>query len=183
MKKLTLCLLALCLLLPLVACSETTEDGYTIPDGWQLISNDNVDYYMVVPEDWITDLNTGVISAKCSTVDPTNVTVITQELKTGLTLDEYWEQYGVKNASLLGEVAFYTEGASKMLHRAGDRTVPAKRYTYTATLEDMVYVFDQVVCICDNYVFLITMTATEENYTDMHISEFEDMIDHFLIRI
>ena len=166
-----------------VACSDTTDDGYTIPDGYKLLSNEIVDFYMLVPDEWIVDLSTGVVSAKCSSLDPTNVTVITQELDSSLKLDEYWTSYGAKNAGLLGEISYITEGNSLLLNCKNDKTVAAKRYTYSATLNETVYIFDQVVCIYRNCVYLITLTATETNYTDAHKAEFKDMLDRFLFRV
>lgn len=182
MKNILLCILALCLCLPLAACADT-EDGYNVPDGYALFSSDfTEDFYAIVPDDWTIDMSTGVLSAKCSSVDSTNVSILTQSLSKSMTLEEYWQEYGVKNASVLGEVTYTTEGTSLLLARQGDRQVAAKHYVYKATVDGTVYVFDQVISILDGYVYILTMTATEANYTTAHQNEWKDMLSFFLFR-
>ncbi len=185
MKKTVLLVLTFCLLLAFCACNgNTTEDGYTTPQGWKLLSNDLVDYYMIVPENWTTDRSTATVSAYCSSVDKTNVSVMTLALEKPMTVDEYWTAYGVKSGDVLGEVTFDLEAGKLLLHRReSENGVAAQRYTYRATREGIAFVFDQVVSIVNGNVYLITMTATEQNYTDEHKAEFQDMLDYFLFRI
>ena len=193
------------MLLPLVACGETTEDGYKVPDGYQLLSNEDVNYHCIVPSGWLLEnVNTAMPFAVCSSVDSTNLSVITQRLtdptfggKETATerLTAYWEQYGKVDAAILGgytnpyvneeldEIQGWPENGKELLLSAKDgKKVEARRYIYSIARGEITYVIDQTVCIYGTNVYLLTLTAKETSY-GLHLAEMTDILRFFQFRV
>lgn len=204
MKKIILFLLTLCMLIPLVACGETTEDGYKVPDGYQLLSNEYVNYHCIVPKGWIVDNSSAMPTAVCSSVDSTNLSVITQGLDdptfggketTAERLTAYWEQYGKADAAILGGytnpyvneeidgIQNWPENGKDLLLSAKDgKKVDARRYIYAITRGEITYVIDQTICLYSGNVYLITLTAKDTAY-GLHFAELTDILSFFQFRV
>ena len=204
MKKAILFLLTICMLIPLVACAETTEDGYKVPDGYQLLSNQHLNYHCIVPDGWLVENSTAMPSAVCSSVDSSNLSVITQGLddptfggKETATerLTAYWEQYGKVDAAILGgftnpyvneeidAIKGWPEAGKDLLLSAKDgKKVEAKRFIYSITRGETTYVIDQTICIYGQNVYLLTLTAKDTSY-DLHVAEMTDILNFFQFRV
>ncbi len=79
MKKILLLVLASLLCLTVFASCGTTRDSY-VPVGYQRASHSDAGYYFYVPNDWTTDLSTGVATAYVSAKDHSSVSFMAFEV-------------------------------------------------------------------------------------------------------
>lgn len=174
MKLKTLFVAVFSLLILFTGCSSETTDE-SVPDGMQLLSDENVDFTAYVPSDWTVDMSTGTVSAYVSSVDSSNVSITGSVLEDmQMTPDEYWESYKAdfettfSDMEYVGEVPIATTLDS----------VAANKYVYTATVTGTEYQFMQVVCITGGEVYVITYTSTPDKYED-NIEDVESILDSF----
>ena len=174
--KKTALFLSLVLILVCVfsSCAGNTESIENIPEGMKLFSGENVDYTAYVPETWNVDMSTGTLSAYVSPVDNSNITIAAYLLDNpAMKIDEYWAQYEEDFEKTFSDMNY--EGEPK------DITVdslPAKQYTYTATVTDIQYKFMQTVCINSGKVYIFTYTSTPDLF-DSHSDDINDIISTF----
>ena len=165
-------ILAFVMLLGITACSARQADA---PSGMIRLSNDYVDYNMFVPEAWtiITDENTSYLSAYFNERDRSNITVTAFEVeKTYASLDEFWADYEAEFQSTFSDME-YSANERMLLDQH-----EAKAVEYTATVTGVKYKYMQIVCVRGTTAYLITYTATEENYDD-HIDTIWAVINEF----
>ncbi|MBQ7364039.1 MAG: hypothetical protein IJW46_00375 [Clostridia bacterium] len=106
MKKLTVMLLAIVMLLTFVSCAEETGDA---PYGMKLASDPEVvDYKVYVPEDWTITSKTGMTTAQVSLADATNM-IITNHSHSNTV--EYSDSKNTLIAYLYGADVIKTEAA------------------------------------------------------------------------
>ncbi len=166
----------LCVILTAAAlfCGCTQQDGEA-PMGFKEISNDGVSYNLYVPDEWISDISTGVTAAYYSNVDPSNVSVIAFDLTadTATNIEGYWATYEPSLKALFSNFEYVGE-PDKIKLDGTDATA----YTYTGTLTDVQYKVMQVVTIKDAQVYVFTYTATAEKY-DTHFEDVWAILGYF----
>ena len=162
----------------LVALSVTLascgSDSDSAPMGYKEISDEGLNYHFYIPDDWTTDISTGMTSAYYSGRDPSNVSVTAFELDdTSInSVDAYWEINEADLKLILPDLEYVSKDDVKL------GGVDARQYIYTASMSDTDYKFMQVVAIRSNEVYILTYTATAENY-DAHIEDVISMVDYF----
>ncbi len=172
--KATAFLLAMILMLGmLTSCGASTEDGGA-PFGMKTISTELVDYNLHVPSTWLEDISTGVITARYSDTDASNISMMRVEMGVNeATLDDFWAGHKAGFEATFTDLEMVEEGTDMLL---GGQA--AKRYIYTATMLDMNYRFMQVAAIKGGYVYLFTYTSTDGLY-ESHIDDVNSIIEHF----
>ena len=169
------------------ACGDDEDDT---PEGMMRISDPAiVGYSLYVPATWISDLNTGVVSAYHSQTDASSVVMNQWNLKDGITTVEgWWEQYTdvfeatFKSFALESEEECFLGG------------LKARKYVYTAKMltgekddasEDAdkregyeTFRFMQVATIYRGMVYVFTYTSTVELY-ESNLTEVQQILDNF----
>ncbi len=167
---------ALALFLSLTAASCEEKDEYAPPAGYELASNEDVDYCLYVPDDWTVDMSTAAAGAYYSATDPSSVSVMGWDLDHyDTSLDEWWE---VNKKDLELVFTDFTEVSEENTTLDG---LYAKRYTYTAKLGENNYKFMQEAAIKDGYVYVFTYTSLEDIY-DSHLDEVEEILGFMVIK-
>ena len=171
MKKRIIPALLVAISVTLASCGSGSDSA---PMGYREISDEGLNYHFYVPDDWTTDISTGMTSAYYNGRDPSNVSVTAFELDdTSInSVDAYWEL----NESDLKLIFPDLEYVSKDDVKLGG--VDARQYIYTAKMSDTESQFRQVVAIMSHEVYIFTYTATAENY-DLHIEDVISMVDYF----
>ncbi len=165
-------LFSILLCLQLASCQNEGESD--VPTGFKEISSDDVTYDLFVPEEWTADISTGVTAAYYSGQDPSNISLMAQELDRSVdSVEEYWAKYEPSLKSVFPDLEYVGEPDSGTLDG-----VPAVQYTYTATVTNTAYKFMQLVAFKDSTVYVFTYTATADNY-DTHIGEIIDILKNF----
>lgn len=168
-KSISLGLIIIFILALLTACGESGS----APMGFKEISDEALTYHFYVPDEWTSDLSTGVTCAYYSGRDPSSISVTAFELDTSITgIDDYWALSEAEFKQVFPDME-YVDISDCTLDGVG-----AKQYTYTASLGEDSYKFMQVVSIRNNQVYIITYTALAENY-DQHIEDVIAMLDYF----
>lgn len=156
--KLVVIVVLICSLL--TACSAKQADA---PSGMKRLSNDFADYNMFVPEAWVivSDESTGYSSAYYNERDRSNITVTAFKIDAVYSsLDEFWAVYEEEFASTFSDMEYVSD------ERVTLDGYEAKAVEYTATITNIKYKYMQLVCVRGDIVYLITYTATEDNYDD-----------------
>lgn len=166
------------------------DEGVSVPDGMQLISNGAVDYLMFVPESWSVQANTGISSARVSETDASTVSAIAfssqyswreefrdlseTDIRKKL-IDEFWSSRETDISDTFGGITYTSE--SKFTDTSVDGYY-ARTYAYSLRRDSDVYSYRETVLIRDNYVYIITYCSRLET-ADLHISEYERIISEF----
>lgn len=171
MKKISLLLAILMIALPLVSCSQNTDDA---PDGMKLITADNevVNYKLYVPDDWTPSISTGAVGAYCSNSDTTNVSVMAWNVDSSETLDTWWDKYRKDFDLVFKDFELTSEETTTL------GGVTAKKYAYTAKLGEYTYTYVQCACLHFGMVYVMTFTTMPDLY-EQHADEFNDVITCF----
>jgi len=156
-------------LLSFVSCGEKSD----APNGMKLASNEIVDYFFYVPQEWVADLSAGAVGAYVSSSDPSSVSVMAWNIEdSSVTLDSWWET-NVADIELVFD-NFNLEDSSNALLDG----MAAKKYVYTASLAEHNYKFIQVSCITRGMIYLFTYTSAPDVF-DTHIEDVDLMIENF----
>ncbi|GEM_PF-547432 len=185
MKKILAAILAL-LALTLTSCGNTGAQT-DAPDGYALFANDAVDYTFCYPTDWEVDYQTGISSIQKNTASSSvyasyaRVSVMAFDASTD-GAKAYWASYKKDIAATYGNYEDLGESEIKLDDAA------ALRVKYKASLtpnpEDesaekpTVYTFEQVICVRNGSVYIITFSATAEDYEDC-LAGFEAVLQYF----
>lgn len=171
-----------CLLLlgALALCACSKKEPGDIPDGCLRAGNDAVDYTFCYAEDWQLDRNDGMIAIKRNVGGTSSLAYASISVQ-GFTLadsslgaNNYWDQYRADLSDLYGDrIEFLSE---KVETRLGG--VIANRNRYTLSLSDVTYTFEQVLCVRNGVVYILTFTAPEGGY-DSTIPCFETVLSTF----
>lgn len=160
----------LLVLLTLISCvfascdtsSLNPNDGW-VPYGYQLASNENVDYTLFVPNSWTVDISTGVLTASTK---GGNITMVASAIESDVTLGSFWEEYAGQFETTFAEFAYVSkpEGENMILSNG---KVSAKKYVYSATVSGTSYQFMQVTAIVNETLYLFTFTALADSYDSL----------------
>ncbi|MBQ8510105.1 MAG: hypothetical protein IJ493_09400 [Clostridia bacterium] len=154
----------------LVSCGTSSD---TAPMGFKEISDPEVTYHLYVPDEWITDVSTGMTSAYYDGRDPSNISMTAFELDGTVTsVADYWALYEADFKAIFPDME-YVDAVECTLD-----DVAAMQYIYTATMSDIQYKFMQVIALRQGQVYIFTYTATAEKY-DTHIEDVIAILDYF----
>lgn len=170
-------LLALSMLLTVfVSCGDKEDDPNApkTPNGFMLASNDIVDYYLFVPDDWVVDTAEGSLmsSARVNEHSTANVTMLSYDDGDGEYEDiaAYWESYKSTLEGAFDRVSdeegnerssFEMKGEGSTLKVDG---VDAVKYIYTATLGGKDFQYVQLIAKKGNMIYILTYTTTPDAY-------------------
>lgn len=153
----------------LCACSKKTDDD-GVPEGCLRAGNDAVDYTFCYAEDWELDRNDGMIAIKRNVAGGASIAYASISVQvftlsdSGMGANNYWEQYREDLEELYGDRINFT--SEKEECRLGG--VIANRNTYTLAFSDTVYSFEQVLCVRNGAVYILTLTAPETGFDTAH---------------
>lgn len=182
MKK-VISVLLVTVMATMILTSCANKDANT-PEGFKEISDDAIGYDLYVPEDWISDISTGITSAYFSDTDPSNISMTSFELNNDVqSIEDYWSFYLPSLRALFPDLQFenlpenaepepVTVGVPEQLKIDG---VPALAYNYTGSMNGTAYKFYQVITFKNATVYIFTYTAEAVNY-DEHIKDVVDIL-------
>lgn len=168
MKRFILIITAAILALSLCACNGSGET--VARDGEKLAGkgggNEAVDYTFAYPEEWELSENNGVVAIRydCNPSDAiaeyASISVIAFSLSGSDSqyAKDYWETYEQDIKKNLND------------YKALDTTeltvdkYPAYKVKYSATMNEKTYIFEQVLCSTGADIYIITLTASENDY-------------------
>ncbi|MBE6700927.1 MAG: DUF1795 domain-containing protein [Ruminococcaceae bacterium] len=173
MKKLLVVTMLLTIVLTLASCSKKEETGF--PEGMTYSENDAVDFMFFYPEDWTLDRNDGMVSARVSDKDHSNVSVTVFTSPEGVVdiegyLKDTYLGYVKENfpdLEMLSENEKTTLGG-----------VDARQNVFSATVAGEKYQFLQVITYRYGYIYILTYTSTAEGF-DSHTEEVQKIIKEF----
>ena len=180
-KSLSLLLTAIITVSILSSCANKDTN---VPEGFKEISDGAIGYDLYVPEDWISDISTGITSAYFSNTDPSNISMTSFELNNDVqSIEDYWKFYLPSLRALFPDLQFdnlpedadpdqVTVGIPEQLKIDG---VPALAYNYTGSMNGTAYKFYQVITFKNATVYIFTYTAETTNY-DAHIKDVVDIL-------
>lgn len=166
-------LFILILALSTVSCGARDAE---VPEGMKRIeSTDKLRFNFFIPETWVQDLSTGVISAYYGLKDMSNVSIMTfsvddYEKSLGDYVDEYID--GLKKTFTDFELT--EDGVKDTLLGK----VSSKKFEYTAKLTENEYKFMQVITVYSGYMYIFTYTSQAAAY-DSHLEDVQLMLDNF----
>lgn len=171
-RKISALVAAALMMATLVSCGEDTDSA---PLGFKEISNDGVSYDLYVPDEWTTDISTGVTAAYYSGIDPSNISMMAFELsgKEVTSIADYWAIYEPSLKAMFPDLEYVGEPDEVTLDE-----VPAMQYIYTGTVADVQYKLMQIVAIKNASVYIFTYTAETAKY-DEHIEDVLAILDYF----
>ena len=127
-------------------------------DGWRLLSDRakaGFDFY--VPADYIADRSEGLVAAHAADLSNVNLTAATA---TGVSIDKYWANRKEQLRDIVGEITELRVGETTTFGNAKN----AFLYEYTYEHNGTVYHVYQVLAVTHFKGYVMTFTATEENY-------------------
>ena len=177
MKKIRKTLaLAVTLALTLVFASCTARiDG--APDGMKLISTEDVEYNLYVPQEWVEDVSTGVVTAYVSESDRSNINMAAFDLDDpNMTAAAFWEKY---EGDLLATFpdAVFGETANTVV----DGSVAAEQHTFTATVTGYEYEFMETVFVRGGTAYILTYTSTPDVF-ESHLDDVQSIVNSLKFR-
>ena len=140
---------------------ETTEGS---PEGMKQISiNDIHDYRFYVPTDWVTDIQTGVVSAYASESDRTSVSLVSAYPPAGIqNVADYFNSMEAERRTLLADYRVLTDADAKdEVSIAGGK---GQRFVYEGTNGGVTYRISQVFFVRGAYIYTFTYTARADVY-------------------
>ncbi len=158
-----------------VAEDNKKYDKVDAPEGMKLASSKERPYILFAPNDWSVD-NSGQIT-NVYVADKSNLTV--QFIMTAEevhSVETYWKVCMQKYQNVLTDFA---EGESSKKTVAGIEECVVG--TFSGKSGGVEYKFKQVIILKGEVYYVITYTATAENY-DAHIEDVNKMIEHFNVK-
>ena len=172
--KIAAVMLAVTAALTMVSCSARLDGA---PDGMKLISTEDVDYYLYVPQDWVEDISTGVVSAYVSESDRSNINLAAFDLEDpNMTPAQFWEMYESDITSTFPDAVF-----SESTNTVIDGIYAAVQHTYTASVTGADYEFMQTVFVHGGAAYILTYTAQADKF-DSHIGDVQNIITNIKFR-
>lgn len=172
----------------LTSCGNKTDE---IPDGMQLIESEFVDYKFFVPNGWITDITTGVLTAKAG--DNSNVSIQTMNPSGSYkSADDYFRtDYFAKVQSTFKNVVLIEEECSTENQKFGKSGEPCVKYVYTVESDGATYKLLQYFTYYSGYLYIFTYTAQiaetdaagnikELDYFADHLEEVSEIVKNFV---
>lgn len=170
----------------LCACGDgdtAPSDASDVPDGCVRTENEAVDYSFCYPSTWELDQNNGMIGIKYNIAEKgaiayANISTMAFTLEdSSMLANAYWDGYREDLTEFYGDKL-------NILSEKGETTlggVVANRNRYTIALPDMTYTFDQIICIRNGVVYLVTLTSPEKGY-ETAVSCLETVLSTFAFR-
>lgn len=152
-----------------------STEGIEVPEGYTLISNDYVDYYLFVPSDWTPIVNTGMTAASAPGNGSVSVNAIAFET-TIVSLDEYWTEYETNLYATFSQISF-PDPESKFTDIKLDG-YDGRCYTYSITHNSVTNTFSQYITIIGGYVYMLTFCAESAEFGN-NTSVFNDIFSNF----
>lgn len=180
MKKTFFLCLICCFLLSVLLCACSKEASGDVPEGCLRAGNDAVDYTFCYADNWELDRNDGMIAIKRNVGGNKSLAYASISAQVFTLADSnagannYWDQYRADLVDLYGDRIEFT--SEKEETRLGG--VIANRNRYTLALSDTTYTFEQVLCVRNGAVYILTFTAPEGGY-DSAIPCFETVLSTF----
>lgn len=172
MKKLICAVLAVVCCLGLVACGS----GETVPDGYQLVSDDSVTFRFYAPTQWSVNNAGGIYSVYYSSTDRSMVMVSAyRPNEDELELDNFWASVEDDYERQYTNFELLSEEATML----GDRN--ARAFTFTAGISGGDYKVMQIVTGYGSYYYTMTYMALTENF-DAHVEAVRGMASVFEFR-
>ena len=167
MKKIISIILVLCMMISFASCAGDDET----PDGMKNLAGENDAYCFYVPQSWVENkFGTG---AYYSTVDTSNIAIAAYSGEDYETSSEYWEDFKSKVGDISTEFEVITAEEKKIISERN-----ALQYVYTMTTGGVKYKVQQIFVAYSNIMYVITYTATEENF-DSHTEDIQKILDEF----
>lgn len=162
----------------LLLCSCGNKNS-EIPSGMKLLGSDFVNYKFYIPDDWIPDITTGVLTAK--TNDNSNVSMQTMTPSGSYkNADEYFRtDYYAKVQSTFKNTALIEEECSTENQRFGKQQIGCVKYVYTAESDGVTYKILQYFTLNSGYLYIFTYTAAESVFSE-HLEEVSSMVQNFV---
>ncbi len=155
---------------------QETTDG--APEGMKQISLDEIhDYRFYVPTDWVTDMQTGVVSAYASESDRASVSIVAAYPPAGIqTVADYFASMEAERKTLLSDYRVITDADAKdEVSIAGGK---GQRFVYEGTNGGVTYRIAQVFFVRGTHIYTFTYTARAEVY-DQHADAVEKILSSF----
>lgn len=169
-KIIAIMLAALMLVGSLASCAQQSSD---VPDGMKLLESDVVDYNLYIPQNWVQDISTGVVTAYYSETDMSNITMMAFTLdELTVTADDYWETNKADFETTFSDMEIISSSTTIL------GGVAANKYVYTASVTGSKYEFMQVICVYAATAYVFTYTAFEDKF-DSHYDDVELMLQNF----
>lgn len=177
MKKLLFAVIAACLIFSLCSCDSGTQPPVDVPENTAYVENEALKVALCYPLGWTVDRNDGMLSILKDTSDSSMLSTYASVSVTKYTTDkqsykDYWEAYSKR---LGEELKDYAAVEDKEIKIDGNT---AGYYHYTATVDGEKYNFVQVVAVGGYSSYIITLTASEEDFEEAK-SDFEKIISNF----
>ena len=167
MKKIWSVVLILCMIFSFAACSKDET-----PDGMKNVAGKNDAYFLYVPQSWVEN-NNGVVGAKYSNTDTSNVSVTAYGGSEYDTVEDYWNAFKEKVPTIATEFEALKENEAKVI---GGKN--AAQYVFKMTSGDVKYQVQQIFVSYSNIMYVITYTATEDKF-EAHAEDIQKIIDEF----
>ncbi len=160
----------------LCSCGNNNSE---VPSGMKLLDSDFVNYKFYIPEDWIPDISTGILTAK--TNDNSNVSMQTMAPSGSYkNADEYFRtDYYAKVQSTFKNTALIEEECSTENQRFGKQQIGCVKYVYTVESDGVTYKILQYFTLNGGYLYIFTYTAAESVFSE-HLEEVSSMVQNFV---
>ncbi|MBQ8859037.1 MAG: hypothetical protein IJ012_04525, partial [Clostridia bacterium] len=161
--------------LPAPEKQETTDGA---PEGMKQISIDGIHAYrFYVPTDWVTDMQTGVVSAYASETDRTSVSIHATYPPSGIqTVADYFASMEAERRTLLSDYRVLVGADEKDEIPIADGK--GQRFVYEGTNGGVTYRISQIFFVRGTYVYTFTYTARAEVY-EQHEATVEKILAAF----
>lgn len=163
--------------------NRVPNDGADAPDGMRLISGEDVAYRFYAPQAWKMDPNMGQSAVYFSEEDRSNISVSGHmPSEQNLTMGGYKDALLKEYEELFDHFTLISDTSAE--ENQTDLTVdgkPAIRLVYDATLGGQSYRVDQTLVLHGAMVYLITYTATPEQF-DAHTEDLNAVLGAFRFR-
>lgn len=191
-KRLISIIIAAVMLFSLASCGSGSDDA---PDGMKVLEQASGSYTVYVPQDWIADVSTGFASAYASSTDPSNVSFMAYEVPTDETtpdgkpvtdIETFWQSYEKDFEKSFSDIEYESFGEEKAEDGSTSKVnytkvkmggLEARKYILHATVAGDEYDFIIVVAVHSMDAFLLTYTATRDNF-DKHLDEFDQIMEN-----
>ena len=187
MKRL-ICLISLVLLVTaLASCGAQSIDGFAVPSDMSYLASETGDYYLIYPQNWLTETTVGMTSVYTEDAYRSSVIVTANELPAEMTsIEQYWEQYTEQFRAQFSDFEMVDPEPSdvtvgKEQKDYGGVTAEGKKYRYRATVGDVEYQWSQVFFLHNATLYTVTYTAKAAVY-DSHTDDVDKILAYFAIR-
>ena len=177
-KKILSLLLILPVLLAAAGCQIALPSS--VPEGCKEASSEALDFAFYFKDTWELDRADGMLSIKYNVgnnVSKQYATVSAQAFSlqdSEMGANDYWDSYKGDMQSAYGSmITFQNEKLETTLGG-----VVANRSRYTIVMEEIPFLFEQVICVRYGNVYLVTLTVPESRYQDV-VDGFDTVLTHF----